>query len=163
MKTIFKALIQALLVALLVGTLCFFMTRMLPGDTAYRIAAGRYGYDMVDAAAAQAVRIELGLDRAPLAALADWWGRLLRFDLGVSLVTAQPVLDEIRLQLGQTLRLSLMAVLLSLPLGPLPGVLAGLRPGGWFDKAHGTPAAPVLPALCDSLECWLRMAAASAV
>ena len=136
MKTIFKALIQALLVALLVGTLCFFMTRMLPGDTAYRIAAGRYGYDMVDAAAAQAVRIELGLDRAPLAALADWWGRLLRFDLGVSLVTAQPVIDEIRMQLGQTLRLSLMAVLLSLPLGPLPGVLAGLRPGGWFDRVN---------------------------
>ncbi|WP_312434864.1 ABC transporter permease [Janthinobacterium sp.] len=136
MKTLFKALVQTLLVALLVGTLCFFMTRLLPGDTAYRIAAGRYGYDMVDAAAAQAVRIELGLDRAPLAALADWWSRLLRFDLGVSLVTAQPVIDEIRLQLGQTLRLSLMAVLLSLPLGPLPGVLAGLRPGGWFDRVN---------------------------
>lgn len=136
MNILLKALLQALLVGLLVGTLCFFMTRMLPGDIAYRIAAGRYGYDMVDAAAAQAVRIELGLDRAPLAALADWWGRLLRLDLGMSLVTAQPVMAEIRTQLGQTLRLSLFAVVLSLPLGPLPGVLAGLRPGGCFDKIN---------------------------
>ena len=115
MKILLKAVLQAVLVALLVGTLCFFMTRMLPGDIAYRIAAGRYGYDMVDAAAAQAVRVELGLDRAPLAALADWWGRLLRLDLGISLVTAQPVIDEIGLQLGQTLRLSLFATRRTLP------------------------------------------------
>ncbi|MET0265468.1 MAG: ABC transporter permease [Duganella sp.] len=130
-----RRLLQALLVALLVGTLCFFMTRWLPGDTAFRIAAGRYGYDMVDAAAAEAVRAELGLNRPALAALADWWGRLLRLDLGVSLVTAQPVMREIGLQLGQTLRLSFWAVLLSVLLGPLPGVLAGLRPGSWFDRA----------------------------
>lgn len=129
-----RRLLQALLVALLVGTLCFFMTRMLPGDTAFRIAAGRYGYDMVDAAAAEAVRAELGLNRPMLAALAEWWGRLLRFDLGVSLVTAQPVATEIALQLGQTLRLSVCAIVLSLLLGPVPGVLAGLRPGGWLDR-----------------------------
>jgi len=130
-----RRLLQALLVAVLVGTLGFFLTRWLPGDTAFRIAAGRYGYDMVDAAAAEAVRAELGLNRPALAALADWWGRLLRLDLGISLVTAQPVLTEIGLQLGQTLRLSFWAVLLSVLLGPIPGVLAGLHPGGWFDRA----------------------------
>lgn len=129
-----RRLLQALLVALLVGTLCFFMTRMLPGDMAYRIAAGRYGYDMVSAAAAAAVRHELGLDRPLLAALCDWWARLLQFDLGQSQVTAQPVLSEIAHQLGPTLRLSLLALLLSLLIGPTLGVLAGLRPGGWIDR-----------------------------
>ena len=48
--------VQALLVALLVGTACFLMVRLLPGDMAYRIAASRYGYDIVDSAAAEAVR-----------------------------------------------------------------------------------------------------------
>ncbi|GAL16460.1 hypothetical protein JCM19233_7483 [Vibrio astriarenae] len=33
---------------------------LLPGDFAYRIAAGRYGYDYVNLAAAEAVRAELG-------------------------------------------------------------------------------------------------------
>lgn len=129
-----QRLVQALLVALLVGTLCFFMTRMLPGDMAYRIAAGRYGYDMVTTEAAQAVRAELGLDRPWHAALAQWWGQLAQLDLGVSQVTAQPVLVEITHQLGPTLRLSLLAMALSLLIGPTLGVLAGLRPGGWVDR-----------------------------
>ncbi|MBV8624010.1 MAG: ABC transporter permease [Herbaspirillum sp.] len=129
-----QRLLQALLVALLVGTLCFFMTRMLPGDMAYRIAAGRYGYDMVTSAAAQAVRVELGLDRPWPAALGDWWGRLLHLDLGSSQVTAQPVLLEIAQQLGPTVRLSLLAMSLSLLIGPSLGVLAGLKPGGWLDR-----------------------------
>ncbi len=127
-------LVQAVLVALLVGTLCFFMTRMLPGDMAYRIAAGRYGYDMVTTAAAEAVRLELCLDRPWPAALAEWWGRLLRFDLGVSQVTAQPVAKEIAWQLGPTLNLSLLAMALSLLIGPTLGVLAGLKPGGMLDR-----------------------------
>jgi len=129
-----QRLVQALLVALLVGTLCFFMTRMLPGDMAYRIAAGRYGYDMVSAAAAEAVRLELGLDRPWLAALLDWWQRLLQFDLGLSQVTAQPVSLEIARQLGPTVKLSLLAMLLSLLVGPTLGVLAGLKPGGLLDR-----------------------------
>jgi peptide/nickel transport system permease protein len=129
-----QRLLQAALVALLVGTLCFFMTRMLPGDMAYRIAAGRYGYDMVTSAAAEAVRIELGLDRPWLAALGDWWARLLQFDLGVSQVTAQPVSVEIARQLGPTVRLSLLAMFFSLLVGPTLGVLAGLKPGGLLDR-----------------------------
>lgn len=130
-----RRLLQALLVALLVGTLSFFMTRMLPGDMAYRIAAGRYGYDMVTSAAADAVRLELGLNQPVLMALADWWSKLLRLDLGISLVTAQPVIDEIAHQLGQTLKLSFCAMALSVLLGPTLGVLAGLRPGGVLDRA----------------------------
>jgi len=130
-----QRLLQALLVALLVGTLCFFMTRMLPGDMAYRIAAGRYGYDMVTTAAAEAVRIELSLDRPWLAALADWWQRLLQLDLGVSQVTAQPVMLEIERQLGPTVNLSLLALGFSLLVGPTLGVLAGLKPGGLLDRA----------------------------
>jgi peptide/nickel transport system permease protein len=127
--------LQAVLLALLVGLLCFFLLRLLPGDMAYRIAAGRYGYDMVTAAAAEAVRAELGLDRPWAAALADWWGRLLRGDLGASWVSGDPVAEEIGHQLGHTLRLAGGAVLLSLAVGPPLGLLAGLRPGGWLDRA----------------------------
>lgn len=51
---------QALFVAWSVGTLTFILMRFIPGDVAYRIAAGRYGYDYVNADAALAVRAELG-------------------------------------------------------------------------------------------------------
>jgi peptide/nickel transport system permease protein len=126
--------LQALMVALLVGVSTFAMMRALPGDAAWRIAAGRYGYDNVDAAAAAAVRAELGLDGHALPALLQWLGDLLRFDFGVSLVSGQPVAQEIAHQLGASAQLALAAVLLSLLIGPPLGVLAGLRLGGAFDR-----------------------------
>lgn len=134
-KAILHRLIQAVLVALLVGLLTFAMTRSLPGDLAYRIAAGRYGFDVVDSAAAAKVSAELGLDQPALQALGRWLLDMLRLDLGTSLVTGAPVIDEIRHQLGHTLELSLAAILLSLVIGPPLGILAGLRPGGWLDNS----------------------------
>ncbi|MBC9206396.1 ABC transporter permease [Roseomonas aerophila] len=125
--------VQALLVALLVGASCFLMVRLLPGDMAYRVAASRYGYDLVDSAAAEAVRQELGLDRPWLLQLGAWFADLARLDLGVSLASGEAVLDLLSVQLGHTLLLSVVALAFSLLLGPPLGVLTGLRPGGWLD------------------------------
>ncbi|SEA94624.1 ABC transporter permease [Rubrimonas cliftonensis] len=127
--------LQALAVALLVGVSTFAMMRALPGDAAWRIAAGRYGYDNVDAAAAASVRAELGLDGPALPALLQWLGDLFRLDFGVSLVSGQPVAAELAHQLGASLQLALAAVALSLLIGPPLGVAAGLRPGGALDRA----------------------------
>ncbi|TCT06517.1 peptide/nickel transport system permease protein [Tepidamorphus gemmatus] len=126
--------LQAGLVAVMVGALTFIMVRSLPGDMAFRIAAGRYGYDLVDGAAAEQVRRELGLDRPAIAAFADWLWSMARFDLGVSLVSGVPVVVEIRHQLGHSVELAVVAILLSMVLGPPIGVLAAIRPGGLFDR-----------------------------
>ncbi|MBK8160992.1 MAG: ABC transporter permease [Rhodospirillaceae bacterium] len=128
-------LFQALMVALIVGIATFAMMRALPGDAAWRIAAGRYGYDNVNAAAADAVREELGLNGSALPALARWMGDLARLDFGVSLVSGSPVMEEIIHQLGASLQLAIAAVLLSIFIGPPIGILAGLRPGGITDRA----------------------------
>ncbi|ARU01168.1 ABC transporter permease [Yoonia vestfoldensis] len=135
MNMLVARLVQALAVALLVGAATFAMMRSLPGDAAWRIAAGRYGYDNVTAAAADAVHAELGLGGPWLPAFAQWMGDLLRLDFGVSLVSGQPVLQEIAHQLGASLWLALAAVGLSLLIGPPLGILAGLRPGGWLDQS----------------------------
>ncbi|MBM3604844.1 MAG: ABC transporter permease [Alphaproteobacteria bacterium] len=126
---------QALLVALLVGVLTFLMMQALPGDMAFRIAAGRYGYDMVTAGAADAVRAELGLDRPALQAFGLWFLDLLRLDLGTSVLSGAPVIDEIRHQLGASLQLAGAALILSLLMGLPIGIAAGLRAGGWLDRA----------------------------
>lgn len=132
-RTIAHRLGQAVLVALLVGMLSFFLTHVLPGDMAYRIAAGRYGYDIVDTAAAEAVRAELGLDRPLGLALIAWLGDLARLNLGVSLISGEPVLKELAHQLGHTLLLSVAALGLSASFGLPLGILAGRYPGGWLD------------------------------
>lgn len=125
---------QAVAVAVVVGTLCFAMMQMLPGDMAMRIAASRYGYDYVGNAAASAVNAELGLDRPLWQALAQWLGQLLRLDLGTSAVTGEPVWREITHQLGATLQLSAVALVMAACIGLPLGVWAGLHAGGWVDK-----------------------------
>lgn len=127
-------LLQAAFVALLVGALTFLLMTLLPGDAAYRIAAGRYGYDMVNGAAAEAVRHELGLDQPVLLRFSSWIGDLLRFDLGDSLVSGRPVIDMVAHELGSSTQLALGAVLVSFLIGPPLGIMAGLRPGGVLDR-----------------------------
>jgi len=126
--------VQALVVAALVGTVSFLMMRLLPGDMAFRIAAGRYGYDMVTAQAAEAVRMELGLGLPWFESLVAWWGHLLRMDLGVSAVTGAPVAAEIAHQLGHTLSLALAALAVSCAIAVPLGFAAGLRPAGRLDR-----------------------------
>lgn len=141
-----QRLFQAGLVAWMVGTLTFVLTRSLPGDMAYRIAAGRYGHDMVNTRAAEAVRAELALDQPALTAYFGWLWDLVQLDLGRSLVSGQPVVYELWHQLGHSLGLAAMAVLLSLLLGPPLGLIAGLKPSGWLDRVSEV-AASVLRAL----------------
>ncbi|NIZ00112.1 ABC transporter permease [Thalassospira lucentensis] len=127
-------LLQLVAVVLIVGTLSFALMYFLPGDPALRIAAGRYGPDMMDNALSDMVRVELGLDRPLLVRFASWMGDLLRFDLGHSLVSGAPVVDEIALQLGYTLWLAAIAFVLALIIGPTIGAIAGLFPGSVFDR-----------------------------
>ncbi len=126
--------LQAIIVAIIVGAVSFAMMQALPGDAAYRIAAGRYGYDMMDAAAAEIVRQELGLDRHWFAQLSSWLGTLATFDLGRSFVYGSPVVDEIKTQLGFSLLLAGGAVVTSILIAVPVGVATGLRPGGMLDR-----------------------------
>ncbi|MCG8360623.1 MAG: ABC transporter permease, partial [Kiloniellales bacterium] len=86
------------------------------------------------AAAAEAVRAELGLDRHWTAKLFAWLGALAQFDLGRSLVYGSPVIDEIAVQLGYSLLLAAGAVITSLLVAIPLGITAGLKPGGVVDR-----------------------------
>ncbi len=133
-KVLLGRAIQALVVAFVVGIASFAMLHTLPGDVALRIAGGRYGADFTDAAAAAAVRAELGLDRPLMVQLADWFFQLLTLDFGRSATTNALVVDEIGLLLGNSIVLALAAVLLSLLIAVPVGILAALKPGSVFDR-----------------------------
>ena len=125
---------QAAAVVLLVSTACFAIVQSLPGDIAFRIAAGRYGYDQVTSASADTVRSELGLDRPAWQQLLDWLGDLAVLDLGTSLVTGSGVAGELGLHLSSSLQLAATALALALAVGATAGTLAAARPGGFLDK-----------------------------
>jgi len=123
--------LQVTFALLAVGSLCFAMAEWLPGDAAYRIAAGRYGYDVVNTDLAESVRTELGLARPALARWGEWLLALTQGQLGRSLVLSTPVWDLIAFQLGQTVWLSLVAWLLAIAMGLALGLWTALRPHGW--------------------------------
>lgn len=127
-------LAQAVATALILATLCFACVHALPGDIALRIAFARLGDDRTDAAAIERVRREEGLDRPLIQQYAAWMARLARGDLGRSLVTRQPVWDELRIHGGYTIHLGLIAWLVSYAIALPAGVYAGLRRGGWIDR-----------------------------
>lgn len=132
--SLFGRMFQALMVAVVVGMASFAMMQALPGDAAYRIAAGRYGYDMMDAASADAVRVELGLDQPVSAQLFTWLSALARLDLGNSAVTGLPILAELKPLLAHSLLLAGAGVLVSMLIAIPVGIFAGLRPNGLFDR-----------------------------
>lgn len=126
--------LQAVGVAVVVSALCFLVVLRLPGDIAYRIAAGRYGYDLVDAEAADGIRAELGLDEPAWQRFGHWLSDLARLDFGDSLVTHRPVLEDVGYYLGGTLQLAGAALLLAVLIGASAGTLAAQRPGGVVDR-----------------------------
>lgn len=131
---IIRRLIQLLLVVWSVGTLTFALTLSLPGDMAYRIAASRYGYDQTNAAAAELVRTELGLDMPWWQAYFDWFKDLLQLNLGNSLVSGEPVWSEVQHQFGHTLNLALVALAISLIIAPPIGLWLACKPNGVADR-----------------------------
>ncbi|MFC3609173.1 ABC transporter permease [Stutzerimonas tarimensis] len=131
---ILKRLGQAALVVWSVGTLSFILMRLLPGNMEFRIAAGRYGYDNVNLAAAEAVRAELGLDRPGWQLYLDWLLDLLRFNFGDSLVSGLPVTHEISHLLEHTLLLTGVAMLVALIIALPMGLYAAIKEDRWFDQ-----------------------------
>lgn len=127
-------LVQVALLVLGVGTLTFIASHTLDGDMAYRIAAGRYGDEYVNAQVTASVRRELGLDRSLWVQYLDWVTHLFRWDLGDSLVSGRPVLDTLAHEFGHTLWLALAALGLSLLIGPPLGLWAGLSRSALADN-----------------------------
>lgn len=126
---------QALATAGLLATLCFAFVHALPGDAALKIAASRVGEERMTAETVERIRREEGLDRPLIVQYAQWIGRLAQGDLGRSLVSGRPVVEELayhgRFTLGLGLAGWLLSYLIALPLG----VAAGFRPGGFIDRA----------------------------
>ena len=80
------------------------------------------------------VKEELGLNLPLWRQFAAYVGQVLRGDLGDSVLTARPVLDDIRAYLPATLELATVAIVIGVVLGVPVGVLAATHQGRWPDQ-----------------------------
>lgn len=126
-------LFQGGFVALGVSTLTFVLLMAMPGDLALKVTMAQYGEDGLNQERVELVRKEAGLDHSALWLYTRWVGRTLRFDLGNSMITGQPIREVLGFHLGLSLKLASVAMLFSLVLALPMGILAGLRPGAGVD------------------------------
>lgn len=122
-------LVDLVLVMFGVSVMAFLMIRLIPGD-AVAIMLGANTEVTPDRIAE--LRARLGLDQSFLSQYLVWIGGVLTGDLGVSLWTRRPVLDEIAAHIWPTLQLSSYALLIGAGLAvPLGVMMAHLRGRGW--------------------------------
>ncbi len=113
---ILRRLITAIFVLVGVSVITFFLSRVIPSDAAALYIGPKARADDIER-----VRKQLGLDRPLPVQYAIYMGELLRGDLGTSIGTKRPVLQELTERLPATLELlfagMLVAVCVGVPLG----------------------------------------------
>ncbi len=123
-----KRLATAFLVALFVSILSFVLIRM-SGDVATALAGEGARLEDIEA-----VRKSYGLDRPLIVQYLDWLGRAATGDFGNSLYFKSPVMGLIADKIGNTVILSVAALLFALLLGIPLGVLSAVYQGGLIDR-----------------------------
>ncbi len=117
-----KRLLIAVPSLLIASLIVFTLPRLLPGDAVQLMLAEKaYAKDVDE------LRAKLGLDRPVSLQYVEWLGRVARGDLGESLWTRRPVLQELGQRLPVTLELAFFALAFALAIAVPVGVISAAR------------------------------------
>jgi peptide/nickel transport system permease protein len=117
-----KRLLIAIPSLLIASLIVFTLPRLIPGDAVQLMLAEKaYAKDIAE------LRAKLGLDRPLYVQYFEWAGRAVRGDLGESLWTRRPVLQEIGQRLPITLTLAGLALTFALAIAIPVGVISAAR------------------------------------
>ena len=109
--------------------LCFCLLQVVPADPAMIIAGPDAKPETIDA-----IRLELGLDRSIPVQFFEYILRVLRGDLGRSIISNRMVSEELAMTIGPTVELMLGAMLIAVPSGIALGTLAAVNRGRLADR-----------------------------
>ena len=118
-----------LLVLFGLSILIFIIARIVPGDPA-RIALG----PLATATQVEELREEMGLNASFPVQLWSYLFGLVQGDLGKSLLTSRPVMDDIRGALPATFELVLVTIILQIFISIPLGVMAAIYRNTWVDN-----------------------------
>jgi peptide/nickel transport system permease protein len=107
----------------------FFIGRVMPIDPVLVILGDHASGDAV-----ARVREELGLNKPLWQQFGIYMGKVLQGDFGISVLTSNPVMQDIRHVFPATLELATLGILLGAGIGVPLGVWAAVRRGGVVDQ-----------------------------
>ncbi len=128
-RFIIRRLLLIVVVLVLVSLIVFVITSVIPGDTAQTILG-----QAATPTSLAALRRQLGFDQPAPQRYLWWMGNLLTGNLGVSPTMSLPVGPLILNKLGNSLILAGAALLFTVPLSLLLGVISGLNKNRWPDS-----------------------------
>jgi dipeptide transport system permease protein len=112
-----------------ITVLSFAFIRLLPGDPVTLLAGER---GVTPERHAELMKL-FGFDKPAWEQYLYYVGDILQGDLGNSLVTRQPVLQEFFTLFPATIELSFCAIVFAIVLGLPAGIIAAVKRGSWFD------------------------------
>lgn len=126
---VLRRLFQMLPVLLVASFAIFAMIYAVPGGPVAVIVGENAGPEEIAAAIQR-----YGLDRPMVVQYADWLGRAMMGDFGLSLHSRQPVLQLIGERLPATLQLALAAIFVALVIGIPVAIASAVRANSWLDR-----------------------------
>jgi peptide/nickel transport system permease protein len=133
-----------------VAILAFVLLRLVPGDIVEARLMGAGGSFVTSEMIAQE-RAKFGLDQPLWRQFATWMWGLVRLDLGTSMWTGAPIVEEIKLRFALSLQVAVMATVVATLLAIPLGVLAALKQDTWVD--YGVRVFSIAGLACPSF--WL--------
>ena len=128
-KSFGNFLVVILLTYLGLLAVTFFIGRVIPIDPVLAIVGDRAPAHVIARA-----RLELGLDKPLYEQFYLYLGKVLKGDFGVSVLTANPVMTDIKRAFPATLELASLGILIGAGLGVPLGVWAAVRRGKLVDQ-----------------------------
>jgi len=117
---------------MIVSLLVFLAMRMLPGDPIRMLLTQNTQQQYSEEQLVQ-LRQEFGLDKPLMVQYLRWIGDLFRGDMGKSILSRAPVVEEIFRRIPITLHLGLSAYVIGILLGIPAGVVCAVRRGKFID------------------------------
>jgi peptide/nickel transport system permease protein len=114
-----------------VAVVVFFLLRIVPGDVVEVKLRGDGGN--VTQETIEMERRRLGLDKPLLVQFGDWMAGLATLDLGKSMWTDRPVIEEIAIRLELSLEVAILATLIAVLIAVPLGTVAALMRDTWVD------------------------------
>jgi len=130
LKYVGKRLLQLIPTIIGVTVFAFLLVVAVPGDPA-RIIAG----EDATAEEVQIVREQLGTDKPLFEQYTSYVFNLVQGDLGTSLRSNNPVLEEILLRFPTTLKLTIFSVIIMVIVGLFAGIISATKPNSLRDNA----------------------------
>jgi peptide/nickel transport system permease protein len=125
-----KRLVLVVPVVISVALVCFLLVHIAPGDPLVSVLPADASAEL----AAQ-MRTIYGFDQPLPVQFGIWALRAVQGDLGTSIATGRPVVDEVAHAVGNTVTIALIAAAIGFSLGIALGFISGYFTGRWADRA----------------------------